>query len=398
MALLLLLTSVAIWVGMSTGCSADPAPQTGSAVIDTVGSVIHTRNTGAGLWSEETRWNVVELTRIGAREEPKEELFASGLIATAMGPDGNIYVLDYQAALLSVFDQEGHFVRTIGRRGRGPSEFVAPTGMTWDGLGRIWVVDAGAPKYVVFDPEGGFVRTHPRLTQVVARRLHQMYYSPEQGIVDEASEDGALLYLQIDTAGVETRPLARVERTGGATDAVINGPRPRAGGAFQRLARNYVSRMKWAVAPDGTIWTADSEELLLVQRALLSGDTLRVVSTDHRRPTFTLADESLILDAQVESGLSRRELAPVWPIIQTIHVMDDGHLLVQVTEVVGEASPVFDVFDPEGRYLGEIDLGFAPTPFGLSTSRGDLFLSPMLGQFDVPYAVLVRLERPDRDQ
>ena len=78
--------------------------------------------------------------------------------------------------------------------------------------------------------------------------------------------------------------------------------------------------------------------------------------------------------------------------------MDDGHLLVQVTEVVGESSPVFDVFDPHGRYLGEIDLGFAPTPFGLSTSRGDLFLSPMLGQLDVPYAVLVRLERPDQDQ
>jgi hypothetical protein len=35
----------------------------------------------------------------------------------------NIYVLDIKASQVKVFDKDGHFVRTIGRKGQGPGEF-----------------------------------------------------------------------------------------------------------------------------------------------------------------------------------------------------------------------------------------------------------------------------------
>lgn len=63
-----------------------------------------------------------------------------GVSAVSVGPAGAIYVLDDGRADVTVFDESGAFVRTIGRRGEGPGEFatVARMGFLAD---TIWVQD-----------------------------------------------------------------------------------------------------------------------------------------------------------------------------------------------------------------------------------------------------------------
>lgn len=76
-------------------------------------------------------------------------------------------------------------------------------------------------------------------------------------------------------------------------------------------------------------------------------------------------------------------------------MIDGGYLLVQLVDTPGAPSSRFDVYDPEGRYLGELDLGFPAERLGSLGSRGDLVVAPMLGDADVPYVVLVELIRPE---
>ena len=60
----------------------------------------------------------------------------------AADDEGNVYVLDERADELRVFSPEGEYLRTIGRRGRGPGEFSRPNDVEiFDGI--ITVLNPG---------------------------------------------------------------------------------------------------------------------------------------------------------------------------------------------------------------------------------------------------------------
>lgn len=63
---------------------------------------------------------------VGKAEGKEEYLFydiRSPVSNVDVDAQNNIYVLDIKASQVKVFDKDGHFVRTIGRKGQGPGEF-----------------------------------------------------------------------------------------------------------------------------------------------------------------------------------------------------------------------------------------------------------------------------------
>lgn len=76
-------------------------------------------------------WSVRRELTIGARMEGPTALSEVGDIAVA--EDGAMYVLEPAEDLVRVFDARGRPVRTIGRRGEGPGEFIAPARLGWRG-------------------------------------------------------------------------------------------------------------------------------------------------------------------------------------------------------------------------------------------------------------------------
>lgn len=59
----------------------------------------------------------------------------------ALAPDGSILVLDRTGCRVSEFTPDGEFVRSSGRRGSGPGEFLNPTDLAVLGDGRMIVCD-----------------------------------------------------------------------------------------------------------------------------------------------------------------------------------------------------------------------------------------------------------------
>ena len=92
--------------------------------------------------------------------------------------------------------------------------------------------------------------------------------------------------------------------------------------------------------------------------------------------------------------MSRQDVELVRPLVNDIYVMDDGHMLVGIIEQVGEDPSIFDVFDPEGYFLGSVDLGFTIPYRNIPALVGDTIVAVTPGLLDVPFLVRATIVRP----
>jgi len=72
----------------------------------------------------------------------------------AIDPDGLIYVTDAIVPRVTVYDTDGNFVRTWGKRGDGPGMLARPKGIAIDEDGHVYVADSVLNRLQVFSSEG----------------------------------------------------------------------------------------------------------------------------------------------------------------------------------------------------------------------------------------------------
>lgn len=72
----------------------------------------------------------------------------------AVDSDGNLFVADMLNARIEIFDADGNFIRTFGKRGDGPGYFAMPKGVAIDTDGHIWVTDPQQNRMQVYTQEG----------------------------------------------------------------------------------------------------------------------------------------------------------------------------------------------------------------------------------------------------
>lgn len=124
------------------------------AVTDTLSDTITVRTIAGSIWGD-TAWLEPELS-IGMVEGSDEYLIGDPR-ALAVGPGGVIYLLDRQVPIVRAYAPDGLFVRDIGRKGSGPGEYRHPDAMAALPDGRILVRDPGNARITVFDSEGAYL-------------------------------------------------------------------------------------------------------------------------------------------------------------------------------------------------------------------------------------------------
>ena len=72
----------------------------------------------------------------------------------AIGPNGDVYVVETGGFRVSRFTPEGKFVRSYGEAGQGPGQFARPKGIAIDRAGRMYVGDAAFQNVQIFDATG----------------------------------------------------------------------------------------------------------------------------------------------------------------------------------------------------------------------------------------------------
>jgi hypothetical protein len=77
----------------------------------------------------------------------------------ALDENNNIYVLDTKESNVKVFDENGRFLRIIGRKGHGPGELDGPANISIFGRNEIAILDSGNRRLIFFSLDGEYKRS-----------------------------------------------------------------------------------------------------------------------------------------------------------------------------------------------------------------------------------------------
>ena len=390
---MLALVFIGLW-----GCGPSRA-DTGTAwkgSIDTLpsGQLVVT-NPDQPIWPVSDGWHLVQDLRIGTVEGTGPDLFGE-IRSLAVDAAGRIYVLESQSQEVRVFNPDGTYLRTIGRKGSGPGEFAQALLAEFGPDGNLWVVDPQNNRLSVFDTAGTYLTGHqmPGGFMIIpwpgGFDRHGDYYSP----IPEPSDEGFHLGLAhfdsslaiIDTLATPTDPVKR------------DSYELRNGDSFMMASVPFSPGFRWRLSPEGTMWAIFTGEYRFVELSH-SGDTLRTVTRAFDPLPVTDADRD-----QAREDLkwfTRQGGKPDWskipstkPAIEDLTFDDEGNLWVWPVTEPDLKDRALDVFDPDGRYLGRITapLPIARRPF--PTFHNGMMYAVTRDELEVPFVVRLRTEKP----
>lgn len=127
--------------------------------VDTVDGVKVVHNPAAGKWGKTPPITLQPVRVIGDVDTEDENVAFNGPIDLDVDVEGRLYVLDSRNHRIQVFDRDGKYVKTIGRRGQGPGEFNLPSSISFDPAGNLYVVESGPGRVQVIAPDGKILKT-----------------------------------------------------------------------------------------------------------------------------------------------------------------------------------------------------------------------------------------------
>ena len=403
------LIAVVMVAAAAFGCSADSrvAREWAGTVYDSAGVTV-VANPVAGLWTEATAWKLEEELRIGVVDgDPMREFgFIAGL---AVDDSGRIYVLDSMARQIRIFDPGGRFVSAFGQRGSGPGELSSPSAVLIGGGDTILVPDVPNGRVQRFLTDGSPAGHSP---MGLARGFP----------VSWATRDGLLLEElrpQPSSTSGEARPALVLLRDGGGqvVDTLLEMERS---GALQY--RNGMPQMvafspepRWALLEDGRLASGRLSAYRLEIRDR-TGRLGRVVTKSFEPKPLRDSDRRALRDrirafygrgplpADRDHMIRTMEFGTHFPAFANLFGGPYGTLWVQRALQVSAfgpddsvelglhafATPQYDIFDREGRYLGTMT---PPGGFDPMMSRGEHLYGVQRDDLDVQYVVRLRVVR-----
>jgi hypothetical protein len=385
---------------------------------ETVGDTTIVRTTGgsaeSGTHSLELEWSAGEF-------DGPPELSFGAINNIAVGPDDRVYVFDQQARSLRVLDADGEFGSTIGRRGQGPGEYEGANGLRVLPDGRIVLWDPGTARLNVYDsagasltswpvPGGGGFHTSRALfsdtdgNSYVRRGLTVAEGEAifgRNGLIRFDSTGNVIDSLFPPTLGVEAPTLmAEHVSEGGRSRSVRNVP--------------FAASEIWTWSPLGH-FVAGRTDVYAVHLTQPDGKVLRI-EREFTAPAVTAAEkanqEEIVTYWMKRTQADWRWNGPAMPdrkpLFRALNVGEDGRIWVSISqpseeialtdtvERAPDAAPptrwreptVYDVFDPDGTYLGRVPM---PARTTMHAARGDHVWGIMLDEDDVQQVVRWRV-------
>jgi hypothetical protein len=379
--------TLAAFVGSACAERARPSDSWSGSIDTLTGGVLHVRNPEQAIWSAEQSWSAVEELRIGAAASEGPDMFGE-VAAIGVAPNGQIHVIDAHAQEIRVFSQTGEHVRSFGRRGAGPGEFSNAYALEWDHAGRLWITDPGNARYAVYDTVGSLLFHVPRTVPGVLfpwlggfARSGALYdVSASQG------PDGVsrFTYYRVTEAG-------GIDTAGPPVEHHPTGPPP-----ASMLLFWLTPRTTFAFQSSGYLWVANTGEYRIIQRSL-TGDTVRIVTRVYSSTPVSQAERDSIAKElrAAPPGEGDAAIPSTRPAIERLFTDPESYLYVKRVGDRADTRSSFDVFDPGGRFLGEMHSNVAFTMFpALPRFYSDAIYGVTTDFLGVQYVVKARIDRP----
>ncbi len=302
---------------------------------------------------------------IGPREDGPE--FISVISAVRLA-DGHIAAVGWAMAEMHLFDAEGRWLRTVGRRGSGPGEFEA-LGSVFRGPGDTLVTfEPGVNRIQQWTPDGDFQSLRMLLSAGGRPRasLRGVFGDGSLLVSTALPEPGA----GDDHTLRDRITLFRVSSDGAEWDSLVSFP----GAPLLRHPDNPL--WNWGSLLFAPVPSTDQEGDLI---AMTAGDRFEIVLRDtagamrqivrradaHRPISATEYDAALAawserppaeLGSRLLAAMRRTQPYRVRPSISRVQLTTDGGLWAEHGDPrLGEPVRA-SLFDGEGRWLGEVTL------------------------------------------
>ena len=387
--------ALAAGIGLAAACGAGPGDGAArwAGTIDTLASgQIVVTNPAEPLWRPGEAWRVEEVRRIGRMEGDGPDVFGA-ILTFAVDPFGRIWVVEDQAQEIRVFSPTGEHVRTIGRKEGGPGEFTRAVRIDFGPDGNAWVADPLNARVSVFDTTGTYLAGHTIRGGFIVLPWpggfddRGGYYVPTPAVGSTGFRT-VIVRHDSDFAPTDTLEPPTDTRRREYFELAGSGGRMRAGVPFQG---GLVSRLTWA----GTILALLTDQYRLFELAP-NGDTLRTITRPFKPLRVTQTDldavrEELKWFTDQGGRIDWSKIPDTKPPVREFFVDDAGHVWVDRADADGKTRSRFDVFDPEGRYLGVVEVPFGLQMFTAPIVRGATLYGVTGDEFGVPYLVIARV-------
>jgi len=368
----------------------------------TVGDTTIVHVASGSVWGNTA--SLVEELRIGKLDGTPEEMFTQ---IRDVAPDrkGGVYVFDPGGPALRHFDARGKHLVLLGGKGSGPGEYRdASLGIKVRADGRVFMRDPRNGRINVYGPNDKPLAQIP---------IPSGLFTLKSTVLDTAGE----IYLKILLGPIQKGkpwPIGLLHLTpdGKLIDSLAP---PTLAGEPDADRGLYYPRKIWEASPLGYIVAGLNTDYRFQFRRR-DGKVTRI-EMDHAPVRFG-AEERAELDAANDWMVKNRgqflsnqvlPTPPTKPAFSGFDIGDDGQIWVQVhvpavkvaldpdekpdpgrlPPAAWQEPPTFDVFQPDGTYLGRIRM---PDRVSLVAHRGDEVWGTTTGESGELYLLRYRLK------
>ncbi len=296
-------------------------------------------------------------------EEGDENYMFGGRIYFNADDEGNIYVNDRDRQRIQKFDPQGQYLVTIGRKGRGPGEFVNAWNPRFDREGNLYVFDLSNRRISFFTKEGEYLRqiSFPQGTSIHYIYSNGSYFSAQSRILSDSD-----VFSYTYTYGMFDKDLNQLAEVYSRTTERKRDMRSRAHYHANNFSDEaYAPQLTFLMSQSGFIYLGYPEkyeikifspEGKLVKILEREYDPIKV-GKKHKEIFINYLEDEFYIFMQVDESL-KKEIAGLikypkyLPAYQTFTLMENGWLFV-VVDSGEEDAKLIDVFDQDGKYIAQ---------------------------------------------
>jgi len=284
--------------------------------------------------------------------EENEGFMFQDIMHLAVDEEENIYASDTKAALIKVFDKSGNYLRTIGKKGQGPGEFLYPFEILVMPQGELMVNDLYQLRDHFFSLDGKFLRQFSTSTMAMFRRPridskghiivgHVNVGEPVESVLKKLDSDLNPI-LTLATRPWVSKPPASIE--------------------YFEVLRS--TNLVWDVATDDNIiWGVLDNYEIFVNNP--EGKIIRKIVKEYDGIEITTKEEKKLIkdwlgDNSVPPQLNLK-FPKVYPPFIRFTCDEEGRIFVHTYEKTEDGEEdYYDIFDSEGKYIVRTSLKYTP--------------------------------------
>lgn len=289
--------------------------------------------------------------------------------------NGTIYIFDSGDINIKVYNKNGVYLRTIGRKGQGPGEFGSSL-LFFDisNDGKIYLADYGNKRIAIFDTTGTYLSG----------------FNISEGLLMGIRTDNTNIYLSNSLYDSEIRTLS-IHKFSTSGEKIIDFGlfkvvqpiiTSRGENSISMLTSRSAPTTVWNISNDGKLFTGDGDKY-----------QISVYNSEGEREIIFGRDFKPIPNKTKQNPKAHKDLNDYLAAFDKFPAFDDnGNIWVKIFTEDKIEDFVYDIFSPDGIYLQQVSLEYQ-----IYQMRDDKIYSIVRDEDEIPMVKRFRLIQPQSE-